>query len=110
MFQYSWKLRELTTHKKKQRSFVTHHRSLMDVHVGEIHFTRRVFIAHDMCALCDLRLRFNDHLKHHQDNKSLKVLGLGNNSIGDQGAIALAGSLKARLVMRSACFSPQARW
>ena len=40
--------RTLQRHKKNQRSFVTHHRSLMDVHVGEFTFTPRVLIAHDI--------------------------------------------------------------
>ena len=61
-------------------------------------------------ARCDVRFAFDDHLKHHQENKSLNVLDLYDNSIGDQGTIALADSLKARPVMLPECFSPQARW
>ena len=64
MFQYSWKLRELSTHKKKQRSFVTHHRSLIDVHVGEINYTPRVLIAHDTVRVVRLaRFAFDEYMK-----------------------------------------------
>ena len=62
-------------------------------------------------ARCDLRARSGDHrLKYHQVNRSLTQLNLGVNRIGNEGASALAQGLKARLVMRKACFSPQVRW
>ena len=96
--QCSWKLRELFNaghlqrNKKKQQSFVTHHRSIMDVHVGEINFTPRVLIAHDIvrrCAICVLHVMIS--MKNHQDNMSLNVLDVNENNGGDHGAIALAG-------------------
>ena len=58
-------------------------------------------------ARCDLRARCGDHrLKYHQENRSLTVLYLQENRIGNEGASALAQALQATLVMRTA-FSTQ---
>ena len=46
----------------------------------------------------------------NQANVAISELYLGGNEIGDRGASALADSLKATLVISTACSSPECRW
>ena len=45
-------------------------------------------------------------LKHHKANNAIRMLDLGTNSIGDEGAIQLANGLKARHVLCAFTHAP----
>ena len=71
----------------------------------------RVALPDEFEILSQCRLRIDvPRLFQHQANVAITELSLFLNIIGDEGASALAKSLKATLVISTACFSTESRW
>ena len=97
-----------TDTKRKERSFVSRHRFLMDVEVVQIHVKPCCIVVstQDLASIGNLRCGFGfSRLQKHQANRTLEALDLDYNGVGKHGAIALANALKATLVIRKECSS-----